>query len=226
MPDPSAFLPALLVLVLAIVMVWFAFGTQRNISRGNRVLAWMQSGLPALGPRTTMRWLGSSVAELSIAQARAPYREALVMVVLEPRDLGALWAFARTRGRRDFIILRLSLKRAPRWEADLVDPTAWTAGHRRSDDTELEAHEPWTDASGRTIGVADDGHADLATLRAHWDRLGRHSGGAWRISVRVTVPHLEIHLLPPDLQQADARHLFGEVGKLAEAVSTGQMGPG
>ena len=220
MPDPSAFLPALLLILLVGVMVWFTLGTQRNISRGNRLLEWLQGGLPALGPRTTMRWLGSSVAEMRIGEARAPYRDAVVMVVLEPRDLGALWALSRSRGRRDFIVLRLSLVRAPRWEADLIDPGAWTAGHQRQDDTELEPlAEPWTDAAGRTVRIAHDGRADLDALRAHWDRLAQHSGGAWRISVRSTVPHLEVHLLPPGPERQDARHLFGEVSALAAAVS-------
>ena len=221
MPDPSAFLPALLIVLLAVVMVWFAFGTQRNIGRGNRMLSWLQEGLPALGPRTTLRWLGSSVAELRIAEARSPYREAVVMVVLEPRDLGALWALARSRGRRDFIVLRLSLVRAPRWQADLIDPGAWTAGHRRMDDAELTSHEPWIDASGRTVGVADDERADLDALRGHWNRLAANTGGAWRISVRSTVPHLEIHLLPPDRDTADARALFREVTALAATVTGG-----
>jgi hypothetical protein len=220
MPDASAFLPALLLILLAAVMVWFAIGTQRNIGRGNRLLTWLQGGLPALGPRTAMRWLGSSVAELRIAEPRAPYREAVVMVVLEPRDLGALWALSRSRGRRDFIVLRLSLVRAPRWEADLIDPTAWTAGHTRQDDTDLETDpEPWTDAAGRQVRVAHDGRADLDALRAHWNRLAQNSGGAWRLSVRSTVPHLEIHLLPPDPEQADARALFAEVGALASTAS-------
>src|SRR5918992_4382741 len=134
MPDPTVLIPGLLIALLAVVMVWFTIGTQRNISRGNRLLRWLADGLPALGPRTTLRWLGSSVAELRITQPRQPYREAVVMVVLEPRDLGALWAVARRRGRRDFLLLRLSLVRAPRWEADLIDPAAWTAGHRRDDD--------------------------------------------------------------------------------------------
>src|ERR671919_1108110 len=151
MPDPIALLPGLLIALLAVVMVWFTIGTQRNISRGNRLLRWLSDGLPALGPRTTLRWLGSSVAELRITQPRHPYREAPVMVVLEPRDLGALWALARSRGRRDFIVLRLSLVRAPIWEADLVDPNAWTAGHQRLDDSDLEVRDPWTDASGRAI---------------------------------------------------------------------------
>jgi hypothetical protein len=219
MPDPSAFLPALLIVLLAVVMVWFTMGTQRNIGRGNRVLTWLSDGLPALGPRTTLRWLGSSVAELRIVEPRAPFREAVVMVVLEPRDLGALWALARSRGRRDFIVLRLSLLRAPGWEADLIDPASWTAGHRRTDDAELEPHEPWTDAAGRSIRAATDGRADLDALRGHWNRLGAMTGGAWRISVRSTVPHLEIHLLPPDPDAADARALFREVTALAATVS-------
>jgi hypothetical protein len=219
MPDPSAFGPALLIVLLLLVMGWFTLGTQRNISRGNRLLAWLQDGLPALGPRTTVRWLGSSVAELRIAEARSPYREAVVMVVLEPRDLGALWAMSRARGRRDFVVLRLSLIRAPRWEADLIDPAAWTAGHQRPDDTELDARDPWTDDSGRAIRVADDGRADVEALRTHWDRLAQDSGGAWRISVRSTVPHLEVHLLPPDLERASARRLFAAVGALASSVS-------
>src|ERR671915_137422 len=128
MPDPTVLIPGLLIALLAVVMVWFTIGTQRNISRGNRLLRWLSNGLPALGPKTTLRWLGSSVAELRITQPRAPYREALVMVVLEPRDLGALWALSRQRGRRDFIVLRLSLVRAPTVRADLIDPAGWTAG--------------------------------------------------------------------------------------------------
>lgn len=219
MPDPGSLLPGLLVLATAAVLLWFTFGTQRNITRGNRLLRWLGEGLPELGPRTTLRWLGSSVAELQLVQPRHPYREALVMVVLEPRDLGALWAFARSRGRRDFVVLRLSLVRAPRVRADLIDPAAWTASDRRVDDVEPELRQSWTDAAGRQVEVRHDGQADLAELRAHWDRLVRQSGGAWRLSVRPTVPHLEIHLLPPDVEQASSRQLMREVTELARAVA-------
>ena len=220
MPDPSSLLPALLVAAMAIVLLWFTFGTQRNIGRGNRLLRWLQDGLPELGPRTTLRWLGSSVAELRITQPRRPYRDALVLVVLEPRDLGALWALARSRGRRDFLVLRLSLVRAPRVRVDLIDPAAWTAADRRRDEPEPELHESWTDANGRVVEIAHDGRADLQALRAHWERLGRLSGGAWRLCVRPTVPHLEIHLLPPALDGAGARQLLAEVTELARALSS------
>jgi hypothetical protein len=219
MPEPASFVPGLLIGLLAVVMVWFALGTQRNISRGNRLLRWLQDGLAALGPRTTLRWLGSSVAELRITQPRHPYREALVMVVLEPRDLGALWAVSRRRGRRDFLLLRLSLVRAPTFRVDFVDPRAWTAGHGRSDEHEPELHETWTDAAGRAVDVRHDGSADLAVMRSHWDGLGAQSGGAWRISIRPTVPHLEVHLLAPDPEHHSARGLLDRVGELARAIS-------
>lgn len=219
MPDLSAFLPGLLLVVTAVVLVWFTFGTQRNIRRGNRLLAWLQDGLPELGPRTTLRWLGSSVAELQIVAPRAPYREALVMVVLEPRDLGAVWALTRSRGRRDFMVLRLSLVRAPRVRADLVQPAAWTASDRRPDEPEPRLRESWTDAAGRAVDVSHDGDGDVAALRSHWDRLSSLSGGAWRLSIRPTVPHLEIHLLPPDVDATSARKLLREVSALAKAVA-------
>ena len=221
MPDPAALLPGLIILLLAAVMIWFTVGTQRNVSRGNRMLEWLQDGLGALGPRTTLRWLGSSVAELQITQPRAPFRDALVMVVLEPRDLGALWALARQRGRRDFIVLRLSLVRAPVVRADLIDPSGWTAGDRRRDEPEPERQERWTDAAGRTIAVHHDGLADIERLRSCWNDLARDSGGAWRISIRPTVPHLEIHLLTPDTERASARRLLDAVGTLARALAPG-----
>src|SRR5919198_4169854 len=96
----ASLVPAALLIALLVVLLWFALGTRNNIRKGNDLLRWLQTGLPLLGRRTTLRWLGSSVAELQIANADAPFRDATVMVVLEPRDVGLLWAFARARGRR------------------------------------------------------------------------------------------------------------------------------
>lgn len=219
MPDLGSLAPGLLVAATAIVLLWFTFGTQRNIGRGNRLLQWLQAGLPELGPRTTLRWLGSSVAELRIVQPRHPLREALVMVVLEPRDLGALWALSRSRGRRDFLVFRMDLVRAPSVRVDLVDPRAWTASDRRTDVADPEQRTSWTDAAGTAVEVRHDGRADLAELQRNWDALAGLAGGAWRISVRPIVPHLEVHLLIPDPEHADARELLRAVRELARQVS-------
>ena len=51
----------LLITIAAVGLVaWFAAGTIWNVSRGRTLMHWMQSGLPMLGRRTTVRWLGSS----------------------------------------------------------------------------------------------------------------------------------------------------------------------
>jgi hypothetical protein len=219
MPEPSAFLQGLGVVLVAAVLVWFALGTQLNIRKGHRVMRWLQTGLPLLGPRTTLRWLGSSVAELKIVDPRAPYRAAVALIVLEPRDLSALWALSRGRGRRDFLLLRVDLVRAPRFRADFVDPGAWTARDKRSADAPFSHQETWTAATGTAVAVRHDGGADLARLRTAWDQLSGSSGGAWRISVRPLVPHVEIHCLFPSLETRDARQLLGVVTELAEAVA-------
>jgi hypothetical protein len=218
MPDLEALAPGLLIAAMAVVLLWFTFGTQANIRRGNRLLAWLQEGLPTLGPTTTLRWLGSSVAELKIVTPSHPFREALVLVVLEPRDLGALWALARSRGRRDFLVLRLSLVRSPLHRADAVDPRAWTASHLADVEDVPERRTSWTDASGTPIELRHDPDVDAAEIERLWDRIGRVSGGTWRISIRPTVPHLELHVLPPDPDQSSSRELLREVREIANGL--------
>lgn len=218
MPDLETLVPGLLIAALAVVLLWFTFGTQANIRRGNRLLRWLQDGLPALGPKTTLRWLGSSVAELKIVSPAHPFREALVLVVLEPRDLGALWALARSRGRRDFIVLRFSLVRSPLHRADAVDPRAWTAGHLADADDSPVGRTSWTDAAGVPVELRHEPDFEAVILERLWERLGRVSGGTWRISIRPTVPHLEIHVLPPDPDRSSARDLLGEVREIAAGL--------
>lgn len=217
MPDLETLAPGLLLAAMAVVLLWFTFGTQANIRKGNRILGWLQEGLGQLGPRTTLRWLGSSVAELTIVRPEHPFREATVMVVLEPRDLGALWAFSRSRGRRDFVILRLSLVRSPLYRADAVDPRAWTAAHLSDGDRPVHESD-WTDGAGAAVRLRYDPEFGAVELERLWDRLARVSGGPWRISIRPTIPHVEIHLLPPDPERVSALSLMREVREIATAL--------
>lgn len=215
MPDLEKLVPGLLIAALAVILLWFTFGTSANIRKGNRVLRWLQDGLGVLGPKTTVRWLGSSVAELQLVDPAAPFREALVMVVLEPRDLGAFWALARSRGRRDFLVLRLSMLRSPICRAEAVDPRAWTAGHLADADDRPPQHGTWTDGGGVNVELGYDPEFAAGELKRLWERLRLVSGGAWRLSVRPTVPHLEVHLLLPDLERVSSRRLLDEVHELA-----------
>jgi hypothetical protein len=213
MPPLEAFGPSIAIGLILVVMLWFALGTQRNIRKGNELLRWLQTGLPMLGRRTTMRWLGSSAVELGIAEAEAPFRDATVVVVLEPRDVSLLWAYARSRGRRDFLIVRANLRRAPRFSMDVGDPRGWTG---RPDAAEEGVRTiSWADGC---IALAGAG-ADEAAIRSTWDRLGRVSAGVWRLTVQPVVPHLEVHMRPPAIGEVASDRVLAPIRALAATLA-------
>jgi hypothetical protein len=211
MPDLGAFGPALAIGLVLLVMLWFTFGTQRNVRLGNDYLRWLQSGLPRIGRRTTLRWLGSSVVELSIQEATEPFRAATVLVALEPRDVGLLWAFARSRGRRDFVIVRADLRRPPRFSAELSDPAGWTGGEG-SDGMDGLERVGW--APEGVVAYADRA-ADEDLVRGTWERLGTETGGVWRLRIQPVVPHVEVHFRPPDIDAVPADRPLTTIRKLA-----------
>jgi hypothetical protein len=201
----GSIVPSTLLVALVVVLLWFAVGTQQNIRRGNRMLGWLQDGLPLLGRRTTLRWLGSSAARLGIAEANDPFREAEVVVVLEPRDVGILWAWGRARRRRDFVILRGTLGAAPSFELEALDSRGWT-GRRRP--ARVESGDRRTsDWGDRQVSVRHTAATEPSEIRPLWKALNEASAGVWQLSIRRTPPHLEVHVLPPDLDSVSSERL-------------------
>jgi hypothetical protein len=215
MPDLTPVLISALTILLLVVLLGFAFGTHRNVRRGNDLLRWLQGGLPLIGERTALKWLGSSAVQLDITEPRSPFAQAQIVVVLEPRDVGWLWAWARSRGRRDFLILRGRLQSAPRFEIEAGDRRGWT-GRDRLDNLDASA---WThiDWGYEAVQVAHGPDADTEAVRSIWDDLTSTSGGVWRLSVRRDAPHLEVHVMPPGGDES-ADPLFRAFKELAQTV--------
>lgn len=214
MPDLSAIAASVVICLVIAFLLWFALGTQGNIKRGEGFLQWLQTGLPVLGRRTTVRWFGSSAVELTITQPSDPFSEAQTVVVLEPRDLGWLWALARSRGRRDFLIVRARLKRSPSFEVEAGDERGWT-GADRLKRLDLDA---WQQDSWGPVQVAHTLDADTDQMRRFWDDFSSLSGGVWRLSIRRDNPHLELHVVPPD-DRNSAEALFLKFRELAVEVT-------
>lgn len=207
---------SLITVSLIAFMLWFALGTQRNIRKGNSVLRWLQKGLPLLGRRTTVRWLGSSAVQLKIIEPLAPFREAEVVAVFEPRDLAWLWAWSRARGRRDFLVLRARLERSPAFELEAGELRGWTGQDRlRRLDVDAWQQADW---GYETVKVAHGNDADVDGMRRMWRNLDANSGGVWRMSVRRDTPHVEIHVLFPDTTKVDAEPLFRTFRDAADAA--------
>jgi hypothetical protein len=195
------------------VVAWFAAGTIWNVRRGHAFMRWMQGGLPALGSRTTVRWLGSSVVEMVIRDGKAPFAGVTLIIFLEPRDLPWMWALGRRRGRRDTLIVRGMLRQTPAVELEALDPVSWSGR-----DALPRVPRGWQARQATAPGGVVVHHADAAAL-AHADTLlalaERAASAVWRLSVRRTEPNFQLHVPLPDRRQP-ARDFFEAVHALAE----------
>jgi hypothetical protein len=209
---------ALLFALVALVMGWFAFGVIWNIRRGSAVLKWMQAGLPRVGEKTTLRWLGSSAVELVIAKARPPFRRVDLVLVLEPRDVPWFWLLARLRGRRDMLIVRGQLVTAPQFEFDLLAPGSWSA---RETVGRGEARQWETEALGeaRFRAPAPTRPLSRQIAPAALEAARKVRPTVWRLSSRREAPQLELHVPLPDPRQDDAAQFFNALRALAEQMS-------
>lgn len=201
---------AIIVAVVLLVVGWFAAGTHFNVRKGEATLRWLQEGLPLLGEKTTLRWLGSSAVELKIEAAKPPFRQATVLVLLEPRDVALLWGYARLRGRRDLFIFRADLRSQPRHELEALDPGSWSG---RSAHTRIQA-EHWTPVTAPAPLVAyarRPGDASALVAAAALDGCP-----LMRLSIRQDRPNLEVQWPLDALRRHSARDVLEAIRRLTQ----------
>jgi hypothetical protein len=197
--------------IFAVIFVvgWFAVGTHYNIRKGHAVMRWLQEGLPLVGEKTTLRWLGSSVLELKIQQAKPPFRHAEVLVVLEPRDVAPLWGLAHLRGRRDLFIFRAVLRTQPQVELEALDPTSWPP-HELTD----RAKNYWTPLSAAPPLIAY-APGNLPAAGELLRKAAFEDCPLQRLLIRRTEPNLEVHWRLDSLRTHSARTVFETLQRIA-----------
>jgi hypothetical protein len=211
----------LLVVAVAIVMGWFAFGVIYNLRRGDKLLKWMQTGLPRIGTRTTFRWLGTSVAELVIASARKPFRRLETLLVLKPRDVFWMTLTAMAQGRDDIVIYRAQLSDAPLLDLELADSRTWS-GRNALKET---AARGWESKEYQNLTLmAPKGLLDLAsrTLDGIALPLQGFSQKYVRFALRKGNASMEVHVPFPNPPNTDAQAYFEALRTLAKAVAERQ----
>jgi hypothetical protein len=194
------------------IVAWFAAGTIVNVRKGNALMRWMQGGLPLLGGRTTVRWLGSTAVEMAIRDAKAPFSSVALVIFLEPRDL-PWWPLSRLRGRRDTLIVRGALRKAPQTELEALDPLSWSGR-----DALARVPREWQARQAVKRGDVTVHHANAAALERADALLAlarRARLAVARLSVRRGEPNFQIHVRLPDGRQP-AREFFEALRALAE----------
>jgi len=199
----------------ALVFVgWFAAGMIFNVRKGSAVMKWMNDGLPVMGERTTVRWLGSTTVEMAIQRANAPFDRVAVVIFLEPRDVPWMWALARMRGRRDALIVRANLRASPRSDVEVLDTATWSG----RDALRRFTLEDWLVREAPPPGRLAIYHK-TGTGRALAETLVQQAEAAGltvqRLSVRRGDRGFEVHVpLPP--AAANAADLFRAIQALGE----------
>jgi hypothetical protein len=199
-----------------LVMGAFAGGVIWNIRRGNAILHWMQGGLPSIGEKTTLRWLGSSVVELNIGKAKPPFRRFALVLVLQPRDVPWLWLWSLARNRRDMVILRGALTSAPRLEYDLIAAESWTG---RSTLSSAQSAKWGTQPVEELTFAAPKASLPVSSagVQPILQAARQLNPTIWRLSARREYPQLELHLPMPS-PNADARQYFEALRLLAREM--------
>lgn len=204
--------------VLVFVMGWFAVGSIWNVRKGRDTLRWIQGGLPLLGEKTTLRWLGTTSVELVLAQAKSPFASARVVVFLEPRDVPWIWALSRRRGRRDTLIFRGQPRRTPSFDIEAFDGGSWSGREaRRSMNS-----EPWiagesSAAQGLTVYTKTDGAGAVADGLLEIARGARMT--VRRLSIRRREPHIQLHVDLPT-PPTPAAEFFGALRAIGERATS------
>lgn len=208
----------LLIAAIIIVLGWFALGLTWNLRKGNALLRWLQAGLPQLGERTTMRWLGTSAIELVIAKARSPFKQVTLLAVMEPRDIPWLWLISRSQHRRDALIIRAQLQTVPTYEFDLIAPDAWNetkqSGQREAQPWAIEPVDDLNFGAPSTTRSLSRAIAVDALPLAR-----RTQSRVWRLSTRRNDPQLELHVPLPNPRATDAQAFFTALRELGEQLS-------
>lgn len=210
--------PQYLLIIGALILVgWFAFGILFNLRRGERLLKWMQGGLTRIGPRTTFRWLGTSVAQLGIAQAKRPFRQLDILLVLAPRDVFWMMIVSAFQGRRDTLIFRGALSTPPFVDLELADPKSWTGREALKQVSQRNwEQQPYMDLQL----MAPRGYLQLAaaTLDHLAGPMQKLSSRYVRLSLRRGAPNFEIHVPFPDDRSTNAPAYFDALCELAGAT--------
>ncbi len=205
-----------LVAALALAFTaWFFIGAQWNVKRAHAGLRWLRDGLPSLGARTTMSWIGTTEVTLLMSAANEPFKSVEMRLRMEPREVIPLWALAHARGRRDFFIFRGDLRRYARVEFNLLDEKSWSGQEALGHATPKE----WSQTTlPDGILLTAEGTEAASVARQMLANLGPLAGHVRRVSVRRTVPHVEIHMVTPWLSGMSSTDMFATIKNAVKLV--------
>ena len=125
-------LALLFVFVLGALLIgWYLVGNEVMRRRGRSLALWCKRALDPLGGRQAIQWITTQSFRLEVEGLKAPFVAGSLTGLVESLDVPVVWLANRANGRRDMVLLQLSLRQQPIWGLELYRPRSVLAADAR-----------------------------------------------------------------------------------------------
>jgi hypothetical protein len=199
----------------AFLLGWYVIGLYINRRRAGQLVRQVRDSIQLFGGTATIRWIGRSAFRIEADKLHAPLTGLGISLLLEPRETFLLWLVGRWSGRRDWLMLGVTL--------DGVAKGAFEVFHPKRRGAVDSAHEVrdlgWQTASfpGRPELVYAAPGPDGRALAQEVVSVLR-GVDVWRVRVRNKAPQLTISLPLPANETRVPLPIFPLVPQLAKII--------
>lgn len=210
---PATGLERILWLVLIVLVVGYFIGIWLNRHRSKAIGTWLQAGLGKLGGRVAWRWIRSmnSGAEVTVTEARPPFRQLQISYFLLTREFTPLWGLELLQGKRDLLAWHCELWQPPTQELHVVP---WQ-GRLRSQLDKAAGDVPWHWVEMPAgLGLATRFAADKALAQRVTAFLERYGASVERLSLSRRNPQLVAFFKLTGIEKRPVAELWAALGDL------------
>lgn len=218
-PAQNLALPVVLVLAAALIG-WYLVGNELMRRRGRSLAVWCKRALDPFGGRQAVQWLTTHSFRLEVEGLKPPFRAGSLTGLVESWDVPMIWLVNRLNGRRDMVLLQVSLQQQPILGLELYRPRSVLA----SDARRFARAEGWQETAVGGLRLASAaGDGALSLTKDLLAELGDEASNLLRLAIRRRGLHLTLALNVPDrvrLQPDAFTRLVQRLARVILRVST------
>lgn len=198
----------------AVLLLWYAAGNEIMRRRARDLALWCKRTTDPLGGRQAIKWLTVQSFRLELEELQAPFQAGAITGLTESWDVPMVWLWNRLRGRRDMVLLEVTLRRPPAWGLELYRPGTILSGDARRS-ARLEG---WSEESLDEFRVAPGSGVPRDLAGRLLAELGDNRVHLVRLSVRRRDNHFALYLNVPDRTRLTPAQFHYLVRQLAESI--------
>jgi hypothetical protein len=182
------------------LFLWYILASSANRNRGIATYRWLRQGLETLGKVSRAEWIGGSNvgARVIVSKPAKPFRRVEAYYRLEPREFLPYWLYSYLSGKRDEVIIRVTLRMIPKGALEIRRIPA-----RKNVTVKKRVQQDFQ--------IVEGDLNDLILMAKVEKFLGNHSSTVKKIILRDQAPHIELHAQQKSLLSASPDEYFKEI---------------